>query len=151
MRLLVCDPMCFCFSRFFCFFLWALGVTLFSPYGSCSPTPDSKKSVKRQSSGSSAQQYGIFSRLHYIRNIEPEYKWYPGWIVYQHQVHISTIFTAVIIESARRQTVCLTHSTFRVKGMIYIHGLSLLWEQFETAIFWKPVQVCYELSVQQEG
>ena len=33
-------PLCvLLFSRFFC---WALGVTLFSPYGSCSPTLDSR-------------------------------------------------------------------------------------------------------------
>ena len=37
-----CCFVCFCFSHFFCFFIWVLGVTLFSPYGSCSQTLNPK-------------------------------------------------------------------------------------------------------------
>ena len=53
---------CFCFSRFFCFFLWAFGVTNFPPIKVArQPTPDPKSQQEIHIFGNSAKQNGIIS------------------------------------------------------------------------------------------
>ena len=110
-----------------------------------------KESVEWQSLGSSAQQYGIFSRLHYIGNIGPEYKWYPSWIGCQHQVYISATFTTVIIESARRQILCQSIVHF-VSKVWFIYTVWVCYEyNLNPAMSSNQARMCYECGVQQEG
>ena len=80
---------CFCFSRFFCFFLWAFGVTNFSPIKVARrPTPDPKSQQEMHIFGNSAKQNGIISWL--------EWNWEylvwmqkKSWMDRQYQVCIS--------------------------------------------------------------
>jgi hypothetical protein len=149
--LLVCVILLLCVLLFSHFFYLGPWCYLIFPLWKLLTDPEPKELVKRQPFGSSAQQYGIFSRLCYIGNIGPEYKWYPGRIGYQHQVYISATFTAVMIKSARRQIVYMIHSALCAKGMIHICKVWVCYEyNLNLAMSWKQARMCYELSTQED-
>jgi hypothetical protein len=119
------------FSRFFCF--WALGVTLFSPYGSCSPTLN-PKSQWRDSQLEAQLSNMEFSAV---------------WVISVMSGQNTNDILAGLIISIKYTSMCNFHSSNdQISKKVncghdsqcipwqrydsYIQGLSLLWVWFET-------------------